>query len=156
MADQTVQSKFIALGAGEIQLGPTRKPIAAWGGMAVFCESVGLRGILDRVLGALEHTSPNALPVSDHMLAFVVGVLTVASRFLPLERLRADTPLREMLGIWSFCAPSTYTRIFQGFTRQMGENAFFEPGRWALGLLPARMVEGRKCSHCEQCAKLRR
>jgi hypothetical protein len=141
MADQTVQSKFTALGGVEIQLGITRKPITAWGGMVVFaafCETVGLRAALDRLLDGLGRTSPNALPVADHMLAFMVGVLTGASRFLHLERLRADTPLREMFGIRRFCAPSTYTRFFQGFTGQMREDVFFGLTRWALGLLPGR------------------
>ena len=53
MAYQTVQSKFTASGGGEIHLGVTLKPITAWGGIAVFaafCETVGLRGALDRVL----------------------------------------------------------------------------------------------------------
>lgn len=141
MADQTVQSKFTPVGGGEIQLGITRKPITAWGGLAVFaafCESVGLRPALDRFLNGLGRTSPNALPASDHMLAFMVGVLTGASRFLHLERLRADRPLREMFGIRRFCAPSTYTRFFQAFTQQMREDVFFGLGRWALGLLPRR------------------
>ena len=139
MADQTVQSKFIAVGGGEIQLGITRKPITSWGGLAVFaafCEAVELRGALDRLLGALGRCSPNALPASDPILAFMVGVLTGASRFLHLERLRADTPLRVMFGLRRFCAPSTYTRFFQGFTCQMREDVFYGLGRWALGLLP--------------------
>ena len=42
MADQTVQSKFIAVGGGEIQLGITRKPITSWGGLAVFAAFYGL------------------------------------------------------------------------------------------------------------------
>ena len=140
MADQTVQSKFTAVGGGEIQLGITRKPITAWGGVAVFaafCETIGLRGVLDQVLDGLGRTSPNALPASDHMLSFMVGVLTGASRFLHLERIRADQPLREMFGIRRFCAPSTYTRFFQGFTSQMREDVFSSLTRWALGLLPA-------------------
>ena len=138
MESQTVQSKFTAVGGGEIHLGITRKPITAWGGMAVFaafCETVGLRGALDRVLGGLGRTSPNALPASDHMLAFMVGVLTGASRFLHLERIRADMPLREMFGIRRFCAPSTYTRFFQSFTGQIREDVFAALTRWALGLL---------------------
>lgn len=141
MADQTVQSKFTALGGSEIHLGITRKPITAWGGMAVFaafCETVGLRGALDRVLDGLGRTSPNALPASDHMLAFMVGVLTGASRFLHLERIRADMPLREMFGIRRFCAPSTYTRFFQSFTCQIREEVFAALTRWILGLLPAQ------------------
>ena len=141
MADQTVQSKFTAVGGGEIQLGITRKPITAWGGMAVFaafCETVGLRGVLERALAPLGRTSPNALPAADHLLAFMVGVLTGASRFLHLERVRADVPLREMFGIRRFCAPSTYTRFFQSFTRQLREEVFRALGRWALALLPKR------------------
>ena len=141
MTDQTVQSKFNAVGGGEIQLGITRKPITAWGGMAVFaafCETVGLRQALDRGLECLGRRSPNALPAADHMLGFMVGVLTDASRFLHLERLRRDTPLREMFGIRRFCAPSTYSRFFQSFTRQAGEDVFAGLGRWALGLLPER------------------
>lgn len=138
MADQTVQLQFTALGGDEIQLGITRKPITAWGGMAVFaafCETIDLRGVLDGVLSGLGRTSPNALPASGHMVAFMVGVLTGASRFLHLERLRSDAPLREMFGLRRFCAPSTYTRFFQSFTRQMEEDVFFSLGRWALGLL---------------------
>ncbi len=141
MANQTVQSQFSAVGGCEIQLGITRKPITAWGGMAVFaafCETVGLRSVLNRVLDGLGRTSPNALPAADHMLAFMVGVLTGASRFLHLERLRVDAPLREMFGIRRFCAPSTYTRFFQGFTCQMREDVFYALTRWALNLLPAR------------------
>lgn len=141
MADQTVQAKFTAVGGGEIQIGLTRKPITAWGGVAVFaafCETVGLRAVLDRVLNGLGRTSPNALPAADHMLSFMVGVLVGASRFLHLERLRVDAPLREMFGIRRFCAPSTYTRFFQGFTCQMREDVFLGLTRWALGLLPER------------------
>jgi hypothetical protein len=139
MTDQTVQSKFTALGGGEIQIGITRKPITAWGGMAVFaafCETVGLRSVLDRVLGGLGRVSPNALPASDHMMAFMVGVLTGASRFLHLERLRVDAPLREMFGIRRFCAPSTYTRFFQAFSCQTREDVFSGLTRWFLALLP--------------------
>ncbi len=141
MSDQTVQGKFTAVGGGEIHLGITRKPITAWGGMAVFAafaHSVGLRRALDRTLECLGRVSPNALPASDHMLAFMVGVLTGSTRFLHLERLRADTPLREMFGIKRFCAPSTYTRFFQSFTNQAREDVFFALTRWSLALLPAR------------------
>jgi hypothetical protein len=141
MADQTVQSKFTAVGGGEIQLGITRKPITAWGGMAVFaafCQSIELRSVLDETLECLGRVSPNALPASDHFLGFMVGVLTGASRFLHLERLRADSPLREMFGIRRFCAPSTYTRFFRSFSKQAREDVFTALTRWSLGLMPPR------------------
>ena len=92
MADLTVQSKFSTLGGREIQLGVTRKPITAWGGLALFaafCETVGFRAALDGALACLGRVSPNALPASDHFLAFMVGVLTGAARFLHLALLPA-------------------------------------------------------------------
>lgn len=141
MADQTVQAKFSALGGGEVHLGLTRKPITAWGGMAVFaafCETVGLRPALDAALACLGRTSNNALPASDHFLAFMAGVLTGATRFLHLERLRSDTPLREFFGIRRFCAPSTYTRFFLAFGAQAREDVFSALTRWSLALLPVR------------------
>ena len=141
MADQTVQGKFSAMGGGEIQLGVTRKPVTAWGGLALFAafgEAVGLREQLERALSVLGRTSPNALPAPDLMLGFVAGVLTGASRFLHLERMRADAPVRAMFGIRRFCAPSTYTRFFQSFTRQGREEVFSGLTRWGLGLLPGR------------------
>ena len=141
MVDQTVQPNFSAVGGGEIHLGITRKPITAWGGMAVFaafCQSLGLRDVLDEALGCLVRVSPNTLPASDHFLGFLVGVLTGATRFLHLERLRADSPLREMFGIKRFCVPSTYTRFFRTFSPQAREETFTKLSRWSLGLLPAR------------------
>lgn len=141
MANQAVQSNFTAVDGNKIEIGLTRKPITAWGGLAVFaayCNSIGLRQILDQVLGGLHRVSNNALPAADHMLAFIVGVLTGASRFLHLERLRADTPLRQMFGLNRFCAPSTYTRFFQSFTQQNREDVFFGLVRWFLKLLPER------------------
>lgn len=81
-----------------------------------FCETVGLCEVLDRALSGLGRTPPNALPAADHMLAFMVGVLTGSSRLPHLERLRVDAPLREMFGIRRFCAPSTCTRFLQTFT----------------------------------------
>lgn len=141
MADQTVQSKFTPIGGGEIQIGLTRKPITAWGGMSVFAafgESIGLRGALERALSVLPRNSPNALPASELALGFIVGVLTGATRFLHLERLRADQPLREMFGLKRFVVPSTYTRFFQAFGRQHQEDVFTSLTRWSLGLLPKR------------------
>ena len=78
-------------------MGVTRKPVTAWGGLALFAafgEAVGLREQLERALSVLGRTSPNALPAPDLMLGFVAGVLTGASRFLHLERMRADAPPR--------------------------------------------------------------
>ena len=136
-----MQTKFKAMDGQELVLGLSSKPLTAWGGLAVFasfCEAIGFRGAVEHALAGFQRTSPNALPVADHMVGFLAGVLTGASRFLHLERLRTDQPLRALFGVKRFCSPTTYTRFFQSFTRQQGEDVFGTLTRWGLGLLPVR------------------
>lgn len=141
MADQTVQRQSTALGGAVIEIGLTAKPVTAWGGMAIFAafaESVGLRNLVDRSLHGLVRTSPNALPASDLLLGFMVGVLTGATRMLHLERLRADSALRTLFGIRRFVAPTTYARLFQALRGQCQVHFWETVVAWTLDRLPAR------------------
>lgn len=141
MPEQTVQPQFTALGGEIIEVGLTSKPVTAWGGMAVFAafaQAVGLRKVVERSLSCLVRTSPNALPVADLLLGFVVGVLTGASRMLHLERLRADSALRGMFGISRFVAPTTYARFFLSMQGQARTNFWETVTEWTLARLPAR------------------
>ena len=141
MPERTVQSQFSALGGKVIEIGLTPKPITAWGGMAIFAafaEAVGLRKLAERSLMGMVRTSPNAIPVSDLLLGFMVGVLTGASRMLHLERLRADTALRTMFGISRFVAPTTYARFFQSMQGQARTHFWETVTAWTLERLPAR------------------
>lgn len=141
MPERTVQSQFTALGGKVIEIGLTPKPITAWGGMAIFAafaEAVGLRKLAERSLMGMVRTSPNAIPVSDLLLGFMVGVLTGASRMLHLERLRADTALRTMFGISRFVAPTTYARFFQSMQGQARTHFWETVTAWTLERLPAR------------------
>ena len=141
MPEQTVQSQFTALGGEIIEIGLTSKPITAWGGMAVFAafaQAVGLRKLMERSLAGIVRTSPNALPVADLLLGFVVGVLTGASRMLHLERLRADSALRTMFGISRFVAPTTYARFFQSMQGQTRTNFWETVSEWTLARVPLR------------------
>jgi hypothetical protein len=136
-----VQPKFIATGGQEIEIGLTRKPVSPWGGLALFAafgEAIGLRRAVERALAGLSRTSPNALPSVDLYMGFMVGVLTGASRFLHLERLRADAVLKQMFGLSRFVAPTTYARFFQSFTGQAREDAWASLVSWTLRLLPPR------------------
>lgn len=141
MTHRTVQSQFTALGGQTIEIGLTSKPITPWGGMAIFAafaEAAGLRKLLERALLGCVRTSPNALPVADLLLGFVVGVLTGASRMLHLERLRADSALRSMFGISRFVAPTTYARFFQSMEGQARTHFWERVTEWTLARLPVR------------------
>jgi hypothetical protein len=135
MADQTVHSQFSVSG---MAIGLTRKPLSPWGGLSLFAafgEAVGLRNALDRGLAGLVRTSPNALSATDLLLGFMVRVLTGATPFLHLERLRGDAVLRKAFGISRFVVPTTYSRLFAGLPGQVREDLWSELLRWNLGLL---------------------
>jgi len=141
MSERTVQSQFTALGGETIEIGLTSKPITAWGGMAVFAafgEAVGLRKLVEQALLGVVRTSPNAPPVADLLLGFVVGVLTGATRMLHLERLRADSALRTMFGVSRFFAPTTYARLFQAMPGQVRIHFWETVTAWTLARLPVR------------------
>jgi len=57
----------------------------------------------------------------------VEAALAGASRFLHLERLRADAVLKQVFGLSMFVAPTTYARFFQGLTGQAREDAWGWP-----------------------------
>ena len=143
MPDQMVQPKFTVNGGGEIEIGLTRKPVSPWGCSALFAafgEAIGLRKAVEAALAGVSRTSPNALLCVDLYLGFLAGVLTGASRFLHLERLRADAVLKRLSGLCRFVAPTTYARFFQGLTGQAREDAWASLVFWTLGLLPPREV----------------
>lgn len=138
MADQTVHSQFSVSG---LAIGLTRKPLSPWGGLSLFAafgEAIGLRKALDAGLSGLVRVSPNATPASDVVLGFMVGVLTGATRFLHLERLRGDEVLRRTFGISRFVVPTSYSRFLAGLPGQVREDLWASLLRWNLGMLPAR------------------
>ena len=138
MADQTVHGQFSVSG---VQIGLTRKPLSPWGGLSLFAafgEAIGLRHALDMGLAGLQRSSPNALPASDLLLGFMVGVLTGATRFLHLERLRGDAVLRSVFGLSRFVSPTTYTRFFMSLPGQVREDLWAFLLRWNLAMLPER------------------
>lgn len=51
---------------------------------------VGLRAVLDRLLDGLGRTSPNALPSTDHMLAFMDECLAIPDGLATVSLVRAD------------------------------------------------------------------
>ena len=102
----------------------TDKPVSGWGGLVAvirYCDRLGLRPLLARALPD-GRTSPNQIPVSDIVLAFLTSVLTGARRFAHVERLRADEVVRAILGLRRMPSAMTVTRYFGGFVRSQVEH----------------------------------
>ncbi len=116
-----MQTKFtLKSTTSQIQIEFTDKPITGYGGLIIlarFFDKVGLRRLFE---GALpdNRTSPNALPVVDIVISFLIAVAIGASRFAHVQRLRADKVLDYILGLKRIPSATTLTRYFGAFSQR--------------------------------------
>jgi hypothetical protein len=117
----------------------TGKPVSGWGGLVAvvrYGDRLGLRALLTQALPD-GRTSPNQIPAVEIVLAFFAAVLTGATRFAHLERLRADAIVRAILGVGRMPSAMTLTRYLGGFVRSQVEHLTEVLWRFTLARLPA-------------------
>lgn len=84
-----------------LRIAYTVKPVSGWGELVPLmrhCERLGVRHVLQRALPG-GRTSPNQIPAGEIILVFFAAVLTGATRFAHVERLRTDSAVRAILGV---------------------------------------------------------
>jgi hypothetical protein len=107
-----------------LQIEYTAKPVSGWGGLVTlvrYFDRLGLRALLQQALPD-GRTSPNQIPAVEIILAFFAAVLTGATRFAHVERLRADAVVRAILGVARLPSAMTVTRYLGGFVRSQVEH----------------------------------
>ena len=113
------------LGPSErLQIEYTTKPVSGWGGLVAlvrYVDRLGLRALLRQALPD-GRTSPNQIPAVEIVLAFFAAVLTGATRFAHVERLRADPVVHAILGVARLPSAMTVTRYLSGFVRSQVEH----------------------------------
>ncbi len=122
-----------------LQIAYTAKPVSGWGGLVAlwrYCERLGVRALLQQALPD-GRTSPNQIPAVEIILAFFAAVLTGATRFAHVERLRADAVVRAILGVARMPSAMTLTRYLGGFVRSQVEHCTEVLGRFTLARLPS-------------------
>ena len=123
-----------------LQIEYTRKPVSGWGGLVIlvrYFDRLGLRALLHQALPD-GRTSPNQIPAVEIVLAFFAAVLTGATRFAHVERLRADAVVRAILGVPRLPSAMTVTRYLGGFVRSQVEH--LADRLWAFTLAQLRPV----------------
>lgn len=123
-----------------LQIEYTRKPVSGWGGLvalARYFDHLGLRALLEQALPD-GRVSPNQIPAVEIVLAFFAAVLTGATRFAHVERLRADAVIRAILGVARLPSAMTVTRYLGGFVRRQVEH--LADLLWAFTLAQLRPV----------------
>lgn len=117
----------------------TAKPVSGWGGLVAlgrYCDRLGLRALLAQALPD-GRTSPNQIPAVEIVVAFFAAVLTGATRFAHMERLRADAVVRAILGVARMPSAMTLTRYLGGFVRSQVEHLTEVLWRFTLARLRA-------------------
>ncbi len=138
--NKTTSSEFTPLfGGAKIVLEETPKAITPFGGLTSFIAFLAQIGFASEIRKALPFpasTSPNAIPLAHTLTAFIIAVVTGASRFAHTDWLRSDRALHAVLGIVRFPGTDTVRNFFLRFT-QAHIQAFWRPlWRWLLSMLP--------------------
>jgi hypothetical protein len=119
----------------------TRKPLHRWGGLVALARDFDLLGFRALLEPALPdgRISLNQVPAVEIVLACFAAVLTGATRFAPVARLRADAVVRAVLGNHARlvtpdpvagaeaaeCVPAPSATAQLGVSGQMESGAFF-------------------------------
>ena len=127
-------------GKETIRIGFTQQQISPHAGLSAFATFLHWHRLKDR-LGRLlpQRTSPNATPMEELALGFLVGILAGARKLTQVAHLRQDPMLPELLGIEGIGSQSAYSRFFQCFkSAPANSQCFGSLWRWCLERLRAR------------------
>jgi Transposase DDE domain group 1 len=138
-ANKTTGTEITPLfGSAKILLEQTPKAVTPFGGLSsfvAFLQQIGFATQIQKALPFPAPTSPNAIPLAHTLTAFIMAVLTGASRFAHTDWLRADRALHALLGILRFPGTDTVRNFFLRFT-QAHIQSFWRPlWRWLLAML---------------------
>src|SRR3954454_4514507 len=114
-------TEFIKLknGAGATQISFTCQPVTGYGGLSAlagFFQWNKLRQTIQQCL-PFSTTSPNATPLGDIALSYMVGMLAGAKSLSQVAFLRRDRALAQILALKTVPSQSTFSRFFQRFTQ---------------------------------------
>ena len=130
----------LKMGAGVSNISFTSRPVTGYGGVSAlsgFFQWKSLRQTIGKSL-PFQTSSPNATPLEEIVLGYLIGMLAGAKSLSQLAFLRKDRALAQILALGSFPSQSTLTRFFQRFT-QAHNHRFFSPlWRWSLNSLVSR------------------
>jgi len=137
--NKTTSLKITPLfGSAKLVLEETPKAVTPFGGLisfVAFLQQIGFARAVDQALPFAVPTSPNAIPLAHTFTAFIIAVVTGASRFAHTDWLRGDRALHAVLGIFRFPGTDTVRNFFLRFT-QAHIQAFWRPlWRWLLAML---------------------
>jgi hypothetical protein len=95
-----------------------------FGGLVPFAAFLRNTGLLERLAEQcpVHRTSPNASPVRDVLVSFLLTALCEGSRFSHVERFREDPTMNHLFGIKEVVSDDTIRRFFREFEQGLGRD----------------------------------
>lgn len=123
-------------GSKPVQIRSTPKAVTPFAGLVSLVEFFNKIGLAAKLQEAMPFklTSPNAIPPSHTLMAFLSSVIAGAKRFAHTDWLRFDTAFHIMLGIERFPGTDTVRNLFARFTQRTIEEFWRPLWRWLLPL----------------------
>jgi hypothetical protein len=135
------QIEFVTAG-GKFALKQSKESLTAYGGIVPFAAMLKRFGIIERLAQTCPvlRTSPNAKPVADILVSFMLTVLAEGRRFAHVERLREDPLLAEIFGIKSIVGADTIRRLLASIDLEAGRVWIEQCASQLWSMLPDRLV----------------
>lgn len=127
-------------GAGATEISFTSQRVSGYGGVSALAGFFQWKTLRQTLRSSMPFctSSPNATPLEEIALSYIVGMIAGAQSLCQLAFLRRERALAQILALKSFPSQSTYTRFFQRFT-QADNHRFFSPlWQWSCQALPSR------------------
>jgi hypothetical protein len=127
-------------GARATEICFTSQPVTGYAGLSALAGFFRQRKLRENIRQHLPFStsSPNATPLEEIVLGYMIAMVAGAQSFCQAAFLRRDTGLARLMELESFPAQYTLSRFFQRFS-QADNQRFFSPlWRWSLDSLPSR------------------
>jgi Transposase DDE domain group 1 len=101
--------------AGKVTISPTDDLMTPYGGLVPFAAFLRHTGLIERLVEScpVERTSPNAAPIRDVLVSFLLTALCEGKHFSHVERLREDPTMGTLFGINTVVSDDTIRRLFR-------------------------------------------
>lgn len=112
--------------AGNIKMEVTDEVLTPFGGLVAFASFLKKTNILENLSGhcPVARTSPNAAPIYDILVSFILTSLCDGDRFNHVNRLRYDPSLPALFGVQKIVGDDTIRRFFNSIEREKGRSWF--------------------------------
>ena len=117
----------------KIRLRKSEAKLTSYGGLASFAAFLNKTAIVDKLVKAcpIERTSPNATPVKDIVIGFMLSILTGANRFRDIIHIQNDAVLGELFGIERrIPSDDAIRRFFQQFNSEQAREWISHAYKW--------------------------